>query len=211
MLMRTRLGPARPGRPSRWLLTDPVRLPDPREAMARLPRGSVVMLRDASPPTARAVARLCRIRSLHLLVAGDGRLALALKAGLHVPDRRETRGLLPFLLNRRGRMLSVAVHGRRGVSAARRLRATRALVSPAFATASHPGAPGLGVFRWASLARHLGCPTVALGGMDGRRARSLPSRLLAGWAAIGAFVLSSQQCVRDVAQSLPRRLPPDGA
>jgi thiamine-phosphate pyrophosphorylase len=132
-----------------------------------------------------------------LLVAGDGRAALAARAGLHLPDRRASLQLLPFLLMRRRAprharpLLSLAVHGRAGVARARRLGADVALVSPAFPTASHPGAPGLGPNRWAALARALPCPAVALGGMDGRTARRIPGCCCAGWAAIGAWTRQS--------------------
>lgn len=154
--------------------------------LARLPRGAAVLLRDLPDAAARRAARAARRRGLVPVVAGDGRLALALGAGLHLPDRRATRHLLPFLLNRRGRLLSLAVHGRAGVARVRRLRAGAALVSPAFATASHPGAPGLGPLRWAALARGLPCAALALGGMDRHRARLLGRRAW-GWAAIEAW------------------------
>lgn len=187
--MRRRIGRRRGGAsiPARWLLTDPARLPDPRPLLAALPRGAAVLLRGATPGVAREVARDARARGLLLLVGGEGRAALALRAGLHLPDRGRCRHLLPFLRGRRGRLLSLAVHGRAGVARARRLRADVALVSPAFATASHPGAPALGPLRWAALARALPCPAIALGGMDARAARRLPRRFCAGWAAIGAW------------------------
>jgi len=180
--------------------------------LARLPRGAAVLLRGAAPEVAQAVALAARARGLVLLIGGAGRAALALGAGLHVPDRAATAHLLPFLRNRRGRWLSLAVHGRAGVARARRLRADVALVSPAFPTASHPGASALGPLRWAALARALPCPAVALGGMDARRARRLPRRCCAGWAAIGAWagaadVASPQQCLSDVAAGPPARLP----
>ncbi len=145
---------------------------------------------------------MARCRGLPVLVAAEGRRALALGAGLHLPDRAATRHLLPFLRGRRGRLLSLAVHGRAGIARARRLRADVALLSPAFPTASHPGAPALGPHRWAALARALPCPAVALGGMDARTARRLPRRLCAGWAAIGAWapaVAGPQHCLSEVA------------
>ncbi|WP_328805667.1 thiamine phosphate synthase [Sabulicella rubraurantiaca] len=172
--------------PRIWLLTDPVRLPDPTEAIHRLPRGAAVLLRGIDPEAAARVARLCRACRLRVLVQGDGRLALALRAGLHLPDRRAPRHILPFLLNRPGHLLSVAVHGRTGVARARRLRADSALLSPAFPTQSHPGAPALGPLRWRVLARALPCPAIALGGMDARRFSRLRPQA-AGWAAIGAW------------------------
>lgn len=188
--------------PGLWLLSDPRRLPDPAPLLGRLPPGSAVLLRGAAPGVARRTARICRARGLILMVGGDGRAALALGAGLHVPDRASCRNLLPFLLNRRGRLLSIAVHGRPGVARARRLRADAALVSPAFPTESHPGAPALGPIRWGALAHATGCPAVALGGMTARRMRCLPPGSAAGWAAIGAWqpsVAHSPQCLREVA------------
>jgi len=178
--------------PPVWLLSDPRRLPDPRAAARRLPPGAAVLARDVAPAPLRALAVLARARRLVLLVSGEGRAALALGAGLHLPDRRPTSGLLPFLAARRGRggggggggpLLSVAAHGRAGIARARRLRADLVILSPVLPTASHPGAAALGPLRWAALARRAGRPVVALGGLDARRARALPP-VAAGWAAI---------------------------
>lgn len=150
-----------------------------------------MLLRGAAPEVALRVARICRMRGLWLLVSGEGRLALRIGAGLHVPDRAPTRGLLPFLRNRRGAWLSAAVHGRVGVARARRLRVDAVLASPVFPTQSHPGAPALGPLRWAALAKAAGGaagrPAVALGGMSARRFRRLPRALAAGWAGIGVW------------------------
>jgi thiamine-phosphate pyrophosphorylase len=195
-----RVGKARV--PGLWLLSDPVRLPDPASLLCGLPRGSAVLLRGAAPEVARRVAAICRACGLVLMVGGDGRAALRLGAGLHVPDRADCRNLLPFLLNRRARLLSVAVHGRVGVARARRLAADAVLVSPVFPTASHPGAAALGPIRWGALAEAVGRPAVALGGMTARRMRRLPQRWAAGWAAIGAWqgsVAHRPQCLREVA------------
>lgn len=187
--------------PAVWLLSDPLRLPDPAPLLGGLPRGAAVLLRGAPPEVAARVARRCRQRGLVALVSGDGRLALRIGAGLHVPDRAATRGLLPFLLSRRGRLLSAAVHGRVGLARARRIGADAVLVSPAFPTASHPGAPALGALRWAALARGAGRPAVALGGMSARAMRRLPRELAVGWAGIGVWkdVSSGTQCLREVA------------
>ena len=195
-----------------WLLTDPIRLPDPTPLLGLLPRGAAILLRGTSPGLAARVVRECRKRGLVVLVAADGRLALRLGAGLHVPDRAGTRHLLPFLLNRRGRLLTAAVHGRAGLARARRISADAALVSVAFPTASHPGAPALGALRWAALAKAAGRPAVALGGMSATAMRRLPSGSAAGWAAIGVWqaggaVALETQCLREVAPGARSRLP----
>ena len=62
-------------------------------AVAGLPRGraGVVLRHDHDPARAalgRDLARICRARRLALVVAGDGRLAAALKAGVHLRGGR---------------------------------------------------------------------------------------------------------------------------
>jgi thiamine-phosphate pyrophosphorylase len=159
--------------------------------MLRLPRGAGVVARGLVPELLRPVARLARQRGLVLLVAGDGRAALALGAGLHLPDRRESLGLLPFLMARRAapgqRVLSMAAHGgQRGAARARRLRPDCLFLSPLFPTQSHPGAPALGPLRWAALARRLPAPCMALGGITPALLGAVP-RCAAGVAAIGGL------------------------
>jgi thiamine-phosphate pyrophosphorylase len=159
--------------------------------MEHLPRGAGVVARGLAPGLLRPVARLARQRGLQLLVAGDGRAALALGAGLHLPDRRESLGLLPFLMARRAapgqRVLSMAAHGgQRGAARARRLRPDCLFLSPLFPTQSHPGAPALGPLRWAALARGLPAPCMALGGITPAWLGAVPS-CAAGLAAIGGL------------------------
>jgi thiamine-phosphate pyrophosphorylase len=62
------------------------------------------------------------------------------------------------------------------------------LVSPVFATRSHPGARGLGPLRFGMLAQRAGLPLIALGGMDRRRFARLAPLGAHGWAAIDAFL-----------------------
>jgi thiamine-phosphate pyrophosphorylase len=126
----------------------------------------------------RALARLCRARGLSLSVAGDWRLAAALGAGLHLRGGRRPCGA--------PRWLRAATSSAHGVAELRRARreGVLAFLSPAFATASHPGVAGLGPCRWGLMARRGGA-VAALGGIDGRRVRLLPGCVGAG--AIGAL------------------------
>jgi len=160
--------------------------------MAALPRGAGVVARGLAPALLREVAQLAKQRGLTLLVAGDGRAALALGAGLHLPDRRASAGLLPFLLARRVRpghlILAMAAHGgHRGAARARRLGVDCLFLSPLFPTQSHPGAPALGTLRWPTLARGLPAPCMALGGITPARLSAVPRRAT-GVAAIGGLV-----------------------
>lgn len=178
-----------------WLVSDPLRLPDPCAAAARLPRGSGVLARGAAPAVLARLAALARRRGLILLVGGSPRAALRWRCGLHLPDRPPGPEVLAWLAARQAgapwAVLSVAVHGRAALARARRLRADFGFVSPAFATASHPGAPALGPLRWSALARRLGRPALALGGISASTAGRLPWRgagRAAGLAAIGGLV-----------------------
>lgn len=171
-----------------WLVSDPVRLPDPCPAAADLPRGAGVLARGLARPVLARLARLARRRGLVVVVAGDGRAALAARAGLHLPDRRPSRGLLPFLRARRsgapGTVLTLAAHGDgRAAARGRRLRPDLIFLSPVFATRSHPGAVALGPLRWAAAARRLGMPAAALGGVSAATVARIPRRA-AGLAAI---------------------------
>jgi thiamine-phosphate pyrophosphorylase len=176
-------------------VTDVHRLPDPLPVMARLPPGTGVILRHYGEAgrerLGRAVARLARRRRLVLLVAGDWRLAAGLGAdGLHLPEGLARHGLLAGALGwvrRRRRLLLVACHGITALGRAKALGADAALLSPVFATASHPGAPAIGAVRFGLWARRAGLPVIALGGMSHRMLTRLPPGSAAGMAAIGAF------------------------
>lgn len=186
------------GLPPLAMLTDERRMPDPLPAAARLPAGSLVILRhygvaaEERAALARRLARLCRRRRLRLLVAADWRLAAAVgAAGLHLPEglARGAKGLAPALAwrRRRGGLLTVAAHGAAGLARAARLGADAALLSPVFATASHPGAGILGPLRFAALCRAAAVPVYALGGIAPDTAPRLRASGAIGLAAIGAL------------------------
>lgn len=182
---------ARRGRtPSLWLFTDARRLPDPRPAVARLPKGSagVVLRHDADPERpalGRALARLCRARRLALVVAGDPRLAAALGAGLHLRDGRWPGVVRPR--RRRGTALTSSAHDAVSIRRAASSSVNFVFLSPVFPTASHPGDPALGVVRWTRLASRSTAPVAALGGVGGDSVRRLPRAACAGAGAIGAL------------------------
>ena len=146
----------------------------------------MVLRHDHDPARAalgRDLARICRERRLALVVAGDGRLAAALKAGVHLRG-----GCWPGPLRPVGAVTSSA-HSVRELKRAQRAGAELIFLSPAFPTASHAGAPGLGSLRWAAIARRGGSGgrVAALGGVDGRTVKRLPCRLCRAIGAIGAL------------------------
>lgn len=173
--------------PPLWLFTDARRLPDPRPAVARLPKGlaGVVLRHDGEPGRAalgRDLAMICRARRLVLVVAGDVRLAAELRAGVHLRG-----GRWPGAARIRRGFVTSSAHDMRELRRAARAGAGLAFLGPAFATASHPGAPALGVLRWCRLARGAGVAVAALGGVDGGSVRRLPRRVCRAVGAIGAL------------------------
>jgi thiamine-phosphate pyrophosphorylase len=186
-----RAAAARPGAsprvPRLWLFTDARRVPDPRTATARLPRGlaGVVLRHDGEPGRAalgRDLAQICRARRLVLVVAGDIRLAAALRAGVHLRS-----GHWPGPLRRRHGLITSSAHGPADLRRAGRSGASVVFFSPVFATASHPGAAALGPCRWMRMARFARMPVAALGGIDGTTVRRLPVAVCAAIGAIGAL------------------------
>jgi len=181
-----------PGLPPLWLFTDARRVADPRPVVARLPKGlaGVVLRHDGAPGRAalgRDLARLCRVRRLRLVVAGDPRLAAALGAGMHLRGGRWPAGA-PVLVRRRvGALVTSSAHGVVELRRAARAGADLAFLSPAFATRSHPDATALGALRWGRLARGATLPVAALGGIGGISVRRLPRGLCCGVGAIEAL------------------------
>jgi thiamine-phosphate pyrophosphorylase len=180
--------------PTLILITDETRLPDPLPAIAALPRGAGVLLRHygaaGRAELAVAAARLVRHRGLVLMVAGDWRLAARLgAAGLHLPEGQARHGVLAPLLGwvrRRKLLLTVACHSPAALARAKRLGADAAILSPVFATRSHPGAVTIGALRFRRWARAAGLPVAALGGIDARTLRRLNGAAAAA-AAVGAL------------------------
>ena len=173
--------------PPLWLFTDPVAHPDLPSVVAGLPRGlcGVVFRHDAvagREQLGRRVARICRSRRLTLAVAGDWRMAAALRAGLHARD-----GVRPIHTPRWFPVATSSAHGRAAILRAQACGARTILVSPVFPTASHPGGPALGLLRWLLATRGLRGRAGALGGVHGGVARRLAAASIPTAAAVGAF------------------------
>jgi thiamine-phosphate pyrophosphorylase len=174
-------------------MTDAQRGGDPLRLAAALPAGAWLIFRHYDAPDrsvlAIKLARICRARRLQLLIAGDLGLALATGAGLHLPEFQAARPAPKIRLWRRrgGGPLTVAAHGRGALIRAVRLGADYVLLSPIFATASHPGAKPLGLIALRHLAGHSRIDIVALGGITAQRLGLLRHAGISGVAAIGAL------------------------
>lgn len=92
-----------------------------------------------------------------------------------------------------GRFTMAGAHNAMQIIAAARRGCQGVLISPVFATQSHPDAQPLGVLRCrilAGLARHLGLAAFALGGMDDKGWHRLGGAHseLAGYGAIASLL-----------------------
>ena len=178
------------------LMTDADRLPDPFPAAARLPRGSAVILRhygtDAREGMARLLGKLCRRRGVRLLIADDARLAARVGAdGLHLPEYRVRTGRRYWTLWRRpGWIVTAAAHDTAAMRHALLAGADAVLLSPVFATASHPGGRAIGALRFALWAGRSPVAVYALGGIDSVGARRLAAGNVCGFAGISGIAPS---------------------
>ena len=152
--------------PVLWLMTDERMGAGLWTALARLPRGSGVVLRH------------------HATDAGE---RAALEGRIAATARRRWLVLVDEASSRRQPVRIGRAHSVREGLAARRAGAELVLVSPVYPTRTHPGARTLGPVRAAGIARAVGLPAIALGGMDARRFRRMKPLGFVGWAAIDAL------------------------
>ena len=167
--------------PALWLISDERNDAALDEALARLPRGSGFVYRHYHLPDADRIARYAALERLarardHLVILADS----AQTAREWGADGYYGAPLA--LTPRRDELLAIAtVHDLREIAQANRAGAHAAMLSPVFATRSHPGTTALGPLKFRQLARHAHMPVIALGGMDQRGADRLQWPL---WAAI---------------------------
>ncbi|WP_395330042.1 thiamine phosphate synthase [Novosphingobium sp. BL-8H] len=169
--------------PDIWLISDARNDAALETALARLPRGSGLVFRHYHLPSAERRARFAALKRVarrfgHCIVlSGNPREARQWRAdGAYGAPRTLTHG--PAILR------LVTVHSLHELGRAHRARADVVLLSPVFATRSHPGGKTLGPTRFRLLAARSQVPVIALGGMTPHCARTLPARK---WAAIQAF------------------------
>ncbi|WP_448586645.1 thiamine phosphate synthase [Thermaurantiacus sp.] len=154
-------------------------------AIACLPRRSGIVVRHYHlPPQDRlrliGQVRRAAWRGRHLVVVAVPP-AGARATAIHLPGfaRRRPPGR-PFR--------TASVHSVAETRRATRLKADAAFISPVFATLSHREARPLGRFGFAGLARRLGCPAIALGGLTGPRFRRLAPLGAHGFAAVSYWL-----------------------
>lgn len=167
--------------PALWLISDARNDAGLERALARLPRGSGLIFRHYHLDGPK---RLARFRALRRIANARGHMVVLADSALTAREwgadgiYGAPRALWP---RRAGLLYLATAHDLTELGLAARLGADAALLSPVFATRSHPGGRVLGAVRFRLLARQSRLPVIALGGMTAARARTL---CWPRWAAI---------------------------
>ncbi|MEC8180356.1 MAG: thiamine phosphate synthase [Pseudomonadota bacterium] len=166
--------------PRLWLMSDARNDVVLEDALARLPERSALVFRHyhlgsvARRERFEMLRSICRSKGLRLILSDRASEARAWGAdGVYGPPGR---------LGDAADMLRITTaHDAAELAAAGAAEAHAVMISPVFATRSHPGAPALGPEGFHDLARRTSLPVIALGGMTAERARDLG---VVRWAAI---------------------------
>jgi thiamine-phosphate pyrophosphorylase len=167
--------------PALWLISDARNDAGLERALAALPRGSGFIYRHYH---LGGPERLARFRVLRRVAKAKGHVVVLADSALTAREwgADGIYGAPRALWPRRAGLLHLATaHDLAELGLAARLGADAALLSPVFATRTHPGGGTLGPVRFRLLARQAGLPVIALGGMNASRARALK---WPRWAAI---------------------------
>ncbi len=167
--------------PTLWLLSDARNDAGLEKALARMPRASGFIYRHYHLPDPDryrrfwALRRIARARGHRVILADSAITALEWGAdGMY--------GAPLSLWPRRAGLLRLATaHNPREIALAQRKGAHAVLLSPVFATRSHPGGAVLGPVRFRHLAQLASVPVIALGGLTKAKAARLD---WPRWAAI---------------------------
>lgn len=153
-------------------------------------RGATVLqLRDPAAGGRRLeeeARRLVGASTVPVLVNSRVDVALAVgAAGVHLPEHD-----LPVVEARRllgGLLVGRSVHSLEAAVAAEREGADYVVFGPVFPTSTHPESRGTGLGLLRRVARGVGIPVLAIGGIDDARARACLEAGAAGFAAIRHF------------------------
>jgi len=174
------------------LMTDDQRDGDYIEAVRALPAGSALIVRHRDPAKLERLAvTLCDIArplGVRCLIAGDLHLAERLDAdGIHASEANLSC-IKQWRAHHARWLITGAIHN--PAAAAQAGGASALLLSPLFATASHPGTLALGVDAFEAMAQRIPMPVYALGGVTARNVAQLADTHAAGVALIGGWLRS---------------------
>lgn len=167
--------------PELWLLSDDRNDDVLERALVKMPRGSGFIYRHYHLPDPE---RLKRFQELHQCALAYGHLTILADSAMTAREwgAEGIYGAPRALYPQRRELIRIATaHDLAEIGQANRFGADAVMLSPVFATRSHPGAKFLGPTRFRHLASHAQMPVIALGGMTSDSANRLK---WPRWAAI---------------------------
>lgn len=172
-------------------MTDRERLPDPSALVPHLPPNSALIIRDPDPEAAAQMAEKlgvqCRRHNVLVLLSCPEPPQTLTCDGIHIPEKAFTRWRASDLQRLRPGLLTASAHSPRAIRRAARFGCDAVIVSPVFATKSHPGSPSLGFSRFARMVKLSSLPIIALGGIGARDLRRVMLSGAHGIAGISLF------------------------
>lgn len=176
--------------PAFWVLTDPVRTPDPVAVAERLPVGSGLIYRHFGSTERFGIASqlrdVTRFRGCRFLVSADPELArLSHADGLHWPENC----LAQIRYDQRWGLQTTSAHSITALHRAQARDLDAVFCSSIFPSASPTAGRPLGPFRLAAWARATTLPVFALGGVNARTIRRLDRLGIQGVGVVGAAAL----------------------
>ncbi|WP_417831178.1 thiamine phosphate synthase [Terasakiella sp.] len=181
--------------PALVFMTDAKRFPDPTNLIPRMPKNSALIVRHFSKKQKEQILikikRLCRKHKVKLLVSDD--LHLALKHhldGVHFPEKtvKKIAACGRFIRPKASFVVTGACHCLPALKRAEKAKLDGVLLSPVFATQSHPNAVCLGSVRFNAWASHTNRAVYGLGGINQKMAIRLSCSKSIGFAGIGGLI-----------------------
>jgi len=176
-------------------MTDSKRLPDPSQLISRLPQGSAVIVRhetrEGKIDLIHKIKKLCAKHKVKLLISDDVSLALSLRLdGVHLSEKTLKKTALcgRFIKPKAQFFVTSACHSLKAIKWAEICMIDAVLISPVFATKSHPDGRTLGTWKFANLARKGSIKKYALGGITSKTISHLRKSKACGCAGIGELI-----------------------
>ena len=167
-----------------WLLSDARNDAGLERALTALPPGSGFVFRHYHLPPAERAERFGALAR----IAKQGGHTVVLAGAVHLAREWGADGVYgkPAEIAAGDGLIHLATaHDAEEMTAAAGMGADGVFLSPVFPTASHPGAPTLGIHGFNVLAQTTSIPVIALGGMTAERAAELN---WPRWGAIDGLV-----------------------
>ena len=173
-------------------MSDPERTPDLLEVARSLPKGATLIYRHFGAQDKRASASELRqiafARNLQFLIGQDVELAMQVGAdGVHLPERELGQGAV-LRARYPDWLITGASHSKNAVETCAENGLDAAILSPIFTSSSKSAGASIGVSALADIAKSVGVPIIALGGISGRTVSELYGSGAAGIAGVSMFV-----------------------